>query len=251
MMAKQPLVTVVVPSFNQGRYLNEALTTIFAQNVAMEVFVMDGGSSDETPQVLKAWSDRLAGWRSHPDEGQAAAINEGVARGSAPYVYWLNSDDLLLPQGLERLVSSLQAKPSAPAAYGQVYNQREPSGNRSPVRVELFSASRLAVRCIVSQPGAIVRRACWNQVGGLDTSLHMALDYDLWWRLYKAFGPLHFLAQYVAVNREHETTKTRSFRSAHYREAIQTVRKHYGRVPAKWWLYRPYAVWWKSGFREF
>jgi glycosyltransferase involved in cell wall biosynthesis len=249
-MGELPLVTVVVPSFNQGRYLQEALASVFDQELPLEVFVLDGGSVDETQQIIDAWSERLAGWRSHPDGGQAAAVNEGVRRGSAPYVYWLNSDDLLLPGGLRTLVAALEAAPEAPAVYGKVYNQIEPSGARSPVRVEPFDEVRLALRCIVSQPGVLIRRTCWDHVGGVDSSLHMALDYDLWWRLYRAFGPLRFVPEFVAVNREHDTTKTRSFRRAHYSEAIQTVRKHYGVVPLKWWLYRPYAVWWKSGFRE-
>ena len=70
---------------------------------------MDGGSDDETLAVLDRWKERLAGWRSHADGGQSEAINEGIARGRAPYVCWLNSDDWLLPQGLSRLLRALEA----------------------------------------------------------------------------------------------------------------------------------------------
>jgi len=83
-------------------------------------------------------------------------------------------------------------------------------------------------------------------VGGVDENLHMAMDYDLWWRLFKAFGPLHFVNDFIAVNREHESTKTKTQRRRHYQEAIKVVRRHYGRVPVKWWLFQPYSVWFKS-----
>jgi len=110
---------------------------------------------------------------------------------------------------------------------------------------------RLAVRCIVSQPATLVRRAVWERVGGIDELLHMAMDYDLWWRLYKAAGPLRFVDRFVAVNRAHDLTKTRNYRRLHYREAIAVVRRHYGSVPLKWWLATPYAVWFKSLSRWF
>jgi hypothetical protein len=74
----------------------------------------------------------------------------------------------------------------------------------------------------------------------------MAMDYDLWWRLYKQFGPLQFVDEFVAVNRDHEATKTRTLRRLHYREAMAVVRKYNQHVPLKWWLVQPYAVWFKS-----
>jgi len=74
----------------------------------------------------------------------------------------------------------------------------------------------------------------------------MAMDYDLWWRLFKQAGPLQLLDDFVAVNREHGNTKTKTQRLRHYQEAIKVVRKYYGRVPLKWWLAQPYAVWFKN-----
>lgn len=241
-----PRVTVAVPCFNQGRYLHRALESIFAQDVPVEVFVCDGGSTDESPEVIRRWEPRLAGWRSHADAGQAAAVNEGVAKGSAPFVCWLNSDDWLLPQGLQRLLQALESHASAPMAYGRTWNFVEDKGRMDPVFVRPFSEWLMAQLCIVSQPGTLVRRSAWEAVGGVDESLHMAMDYDLWWRLYRKFGKPAFVDEFVAVNREHKDTKTSSKRRAHYREAMAVVRKHYGRVPLKWWLAQPYAVWYRS-----
>ena len=244
-----PLVTIAVPSFNQGQYLDDALASIFEQDVLVEVFVMDGGSSDNSLAVIKKWESRLMAWRSYPDNGQAAAINEGIAKGNAPFVCWLNSDDWLLPGGLAKMLAELQSRSSVPAVYGRTWNDVERTGKRTPIWVEPFDEHRLAMRCIISQPATLIRRAAWDAVGGVDVNMHVAMDYDLWWRLYKQFGSLHMVDEYIAVNREHQHTKTKTLRRLHYLEAISTVRKHYGRVPLKWWLLQPYAVWLKSFIR--
>jgi glycosyltransferase involved in cell wall biosynthesis len=240
-----PLVTIAVPSYNHGSFLEEALASIFEQTVPVEVFVADAGSNDQSIEIIRKYESRLAGWRSHPDRGQAAAINESIAKGRAPYVAWLNSDDRLLPRGLKTLAEALEHSPTAPAVYGEVWNYTG-AGVKTKVWVEPFEERRLALRCIVSQPGTLIRRSAWEAVGGLDERLKTAMDYDLWWRLYKATGPLQFVDETVALNRDHALTKTNTLRRVHYREAIEVVRKHYGRVPLKWWLAQPYAVWFKS-----
>jgi glycosyltransferase involved in cell wall biosynthesis len=250
-MTIPPVVTIAVPSYNQGHFLEEALTSIFDQSLPVEVFVADAGSTDGSVDVIKRFENRLAGWRSYADRGQAAAINEGIANGRAPYVGWLNSDDTLLSGGLRRLVDALEEQPNAPAAYGKVWNYVEATGARRPVWVEPFSERRLALRCIVSQPGTLVRRSAWEAVGGLDDSLRMAIDYDLWWRLYKNFAPLEFVDDFVALNRDHADTKTNTQRRRHYREAMAIVCKYHGRVPLKWWLAQPYSVWLKAATNIF
>lgn len=244
-----PLVTVAVPSFNQGRYLADALESIFIQGLPVEVFVADGGSSDDSVSIIEKFTPQMAGWRSHPDGGQSAAINECVAKGSAPYVCWLNSDDMLLPGGLLVLVRALEANPGFPAVYGRALNLNERTGEKSPVWVEPFDVRRLALRCIIAQPATLIRRSAWDAVGGIDEHLHMAMDYDLWWRLYKKFGELGFVDDFVAINRAHADTKTRNNRRQHYREAMEIVKRHYGSVPLKWWLAQPYAVWFKTFIR--
>lgn len=246
-MADAPVVTVAVPSYNQGRYLDTALASIFAQGLPVEVFVADGGSTDDSVAVIRRWEPRLLGWRSHADAGQAAAVNEGIAKGRAPYVCWLNSDDWLLPGGLRRLVEELESHPEAPMAYGRVWNHDEETGRRRRnLEVRPFSERMLAQFNIVSQPATLIRRAAWDAVGGLDPSLRMAMDYDLWWKLCKRLGPPRFVDAHLAVNRRHRETKTSSQRRLHYREAMGVVRKHYGRVPLKWWLAQPIAVWYRS-----
>jgi GT2 family glycosyltransferase len=245
-MEPEPRVTVAVPSFNQGRYLEQALASIYAQELPVEVYVCDAGSTDGTLEVIRKWEPRLAGWRSNADSGQSAAVNEGIARGTAPFVCWLNSDDWLLPGGLARLAAALEAEPSAPMAYGRTWNFDDETQRMDPVFVRRFDERLMAQLNLVSQPGTLIRRSAWEAVGGVDETLHMAMDYDLWWRLYRQLAAPVFVDAFVAVNREHRSTKTSSKRRLHYREAMAVVRKHYGRVPLKWWLAQPYAVWYRS-----
>ena len=242
------IITIAIPSYNQGQFLDDALSSIFSQNVPVEAFVLDGGSSDNSIEVILKWEHKLSGWRSHADDGQAAAINEGIAQGTAPYVCWLNSDDWFLPCGLEKLLNEMQQYPDLPAVYGRAWNIVQKSGKQYPVWVEPFNVRRMALRCIISQPATLIRRTAWEAVGGVDDSLHMAMDYDLWWRLFNKFGNLKFIDEYVAVNREHDDTKTKTQRRLHYKEAMKVVQQHYGRVPLKWWLAQPYSVWFKSIF---
>jgi glycosyltransferase involved in cell wall biosynthesis len=236
-----------MPSLNHAEFLDQAIGSVFAQDVACEVFVLDGGSNDASADVIKRWAPRLSGWRSHPDAGQASAINEGIALGSAPYVCWLNSDDWLLPGALRRLTDSLQEKPDAAVAFGRAWNDNAGTGKRTRVWGQgPFSVRKMANYCMISQPASLVRRASWEAVGGLREDLQMAMDYDLWWRLHVSGGSFEFVDAFLAVNRDHDATKTNNQRALHYREAMAIVKEHYGRVPLKWWLAQPYAVFWRS-----
>src|SRR5690606_35568201 len=153
-----------------------------------------------------------------------------------------------LPGMLRRLADALEAHPQWPAAYGRVSNVDERSGRRWPVWVEQFSERRMALRCVVSQPGSLIRRSAWDAIGGVDESLQMVMDCYRWWRLAERFGPLGMIDEEVALNRVHRETKTRRFLRRHYAEAMAVVSRHHGRVPLKWWLAQPYAVWSKSIF---
>lgn len=240
------LITIAVPSYNQGVFLDDALRSIFDQELPVEVFVMDGGSTDQSVEVIKRWEHRLAGWQSGRDGGQAAAINGGIAKGSAPFVAWLNSDDVYLPQGLTRLLAALEQNPQAPAAYGRVWNTDRNLNQLHRINTEPFSRRRLANRCIISQPGTLMRRACWENAQGVDPKLHMSMDYDLWWKLSERFGPFIYVDQDVAINRDHEDTKTNTKRRQHYQESMGIVHRYYGRVPLRWYAAWPISVLWRT-----
>lgn len=237
-------VAIAVPSLEQGRFLAEALDSLFAQTGAtLEVAVVDGGSRDGSLSVIHRYESRLAYWRSAPDRGQAAAINEGLGRlRGADYVGWLNADDVLLPRALERMGAYLDAHRECVAVFGQAHIIDEHGRiiGRFPTRP--FARRALARTSIICQPASLIRRRAWDAVGGLDESLHMCLDYDLWWRLSK-LGPIGFLPEFVASSRDHEATKTRASQGRLYEEAFPVLRRHVGYVPWRWCLSEAAYAW--------
>lgn len=241
-----PRVTIVVPTLNQSAFLECALQSVVAQKTPVDLIVVDGGSSDGTAEILSRWESRIAWWRSRRDAGQSAAINEGMAHSTAPYVAWLNSDDWYLPGGLDALVEALDRHPDCPGVYADALNADEHGRPTSKYFTQAFTRRNLAWRCFISQPATLLRRSAWEALGGVDESLHYAMDYDLWWRIYRQFGPLVRLRQTVAVNRAHRATKTRSARRAQCTEAMRIVERNIGRVPFKWYVAWPYSVWYKS-----
>ena len=238
-------VSVIIPSFNQGQFLEDCLMSVLDTNLCTQVIVMDGGSTDNSLDILKKWDRDLYYWQHQPDGGQAAAINAGMRLATAPFCCWINSDDFYLKGGIEKLINSISASNYA-AVYGKVYDEFYPSKKRKPVWVEPFSLDRLAIRCIISQPGVMMRRKAWQSVGGLDENLHMALDYDLWWKLSRIDDGINFVSDYVAINRVHAETKTNLNRQRHYREAMKVVQYHYGRIPLKWYWAQPWSIWMKA-----
>jgi GT2 family glycosyltransferase len=238
----EPLVTVAVPNLNHGRYLGEALESIFIQGIGVEVVVMDGGSTDQSLSVIRQWKGRLLSWRHGPDGGQAQAVNQGIAMGSAPYVCWLNSDDMFLPGGLQLLLSALSRSDGSPVAYGRCWTLNQRGRRFLPYVTMPFQPWLLKSYCFIAQPATLIRRSAWDAVNGLDGSLRMALDYDLWWRMYRKFGSFVYIRRFVAGSRMHRDTKTSRNRHEHYDEATRVLLRHTGRVPMKWRLAYPLMV---------
>jgi glycosyltransferase involved in cell wall biosynthesis len=246
-----PAVTVAVPNLNHGRYLNDALESIFSQGVPVEVVVLDGGSEDESARIIEQWKQKLLGWRFGPDGGQASAVNQGIAMGNAPYVCWLNSDDVFLPGGLRLLLSALSGCHEPPVAYGRCWTLDERGRRFFPYVTAPFHPWILKNYCFIAQPAALIRRKAWDALGGLDGHLRMAMDYDLWWRLYRRFGPFRYIRRFVAGSRLHRDTKTSRNRSEHYDEAMRILVRHTGGVPLKWRLAYPLMVELRSALRRF
>ena len=241
-MKTNAAVTVAIPSFNQGHFLDAALRSVFSQSVSCEVIVVDGGSTDNSVAVIERWHERLAWFRSGPDRGQAAAINEAIARGRGPLVCWLNSDDLYVPGGLAALVDVMNADGLTDVAYG-LCMQIDSSGN--PVgraKSRAFSARSLLRGNPIPQPASLIRRSAWENVGGLDESLHLSLDYDLWWRLHRSGARFKQINVDVAKARLHEDAKSVTLAAKQYSEGKMVVRRHSGSVPLIWHLRGPFSV---------
>jgi hypothetical protein len=237
-MMPSSLITIVIPSFNQGKYIARAIESVIEQREPVELYIMDGGSTDNSVSVIKRYERFITHWESNKDNGQASAINAGINKGNSKYVCWLNSDDWLLPRGLSYLIKTLQSNPHAPAAYGKAFNYNQATAHFSPLWVQPFSQFMLRQRCIVSQPATLIHRDAWDGIGGLNTNLSYALDYDLWWRLFLKYGDLLYTPSFIAVNRDHPETKTNTGKLKHYNEAIGVVKKYTGNVPIKWRVFQ-------------
>lgn len=236
-----PLVTVVTPSFNQGRFIRDTIESVLGQDYPrIEYLVMDGGSTDETVEILKSYGDRLA-WVSEPDRGQADAINKGWRRARGEILAYLNSDDTYLPGAVTAVVAALEAHPEAAAVYGEGYHVTETGQVIERYPTEPFDMQRLAETCFICQPTVFLRRRVVEQVRYLDEANQWCMDYDLWIRVARV-GTLHFLPRYQATTRLHAETKTLGQRARAHAEILRTVYRHFGQVPPSWVYAYAHAV---------
>jgi len=206
---------------------------VLAQSYAgIEYIVMDGGSTDETIDVLRAYGPRLT-WVSERDRGQADAINKGWRRTRGRIVAFLNSDDIYLPGAVEHAVRCLMEHPQAGAVYGEGYHVDERGAVLERYPTEPFSMARLEETCFICQPAVFLRRELVERVGYLDESLRYCMDYDLWIRAARV-APFVFTPRYLAATRVHAETKTLGQRVPAHAEIMTMVRRHFGHVSASW-----------------
>ena len=237
----RPLVSIVTPSFNQGRFIRDTLESVLSQSYPrIEYLVMDGGSTDDTVAILRQYRDRLT-WVSEPDRGQAHAINKGWRRARGSIVAYLNSDDTYLPGAVERAVASLEEHPEAGLVYGEGFHVDEQGEIIERYPTEPFSLTRLEETCFICQPTVFLRREFVERVGYLDESLQYCLDYDLWIRVARVAG-FAFTPQYLATTRLHPDTKTLGQRVPAHAEILKMVRRHFGYVPPSWVYAYAHAV---------
>ena len=246
-----PLVSIITPSFNQSRYLEETIQSVLAQTYPhIEYWIIDGGSTDGSVDIIRRFAGRLAGWVSEPDRGQTEAINKGFARANGEILAWINSDDTYEPQAVAEAVDYLTAHPETGLVYGDCNYIDENSrviGRFPAAQTDLARLRRGYVH--VPQQSAFFRAALWRQVGPLDPSFYFAMDYDLWVRLAGVAG-VEYVRRLWANFRLHSDAKTIA---ADDRCWPEMLRVHYrdggGRLAPivfKYWLRRlaaPYITW--------
>lgn len=207
----QPLITIVTPSYNQGRFIRATVESVLGQDYPhFELLIFDACSTDETAQVLRSLEgDPRMRWVSEPDQGQADAINKGLAQARGEIFIWLNSDDLFLPGALGRVARAWQEH--GPAIYYGLARLIDADGadlgpcpNQSP---SLDARKLLTMRALPMQPATFVPTAAVRECGGLDTRYHFGLDYDLWVRL-AAVLPIRHVPHELALYRLHDSSKT-------------------------------------------
>lgn len=204
-----PLVTIVTPSYNQARFLESTIRSVLEQDYPhIEYFVIDGGSTDGTVDILRRYADRLAGWVSEPDRGQTDAINKGFRRARGEILAWLNSDDTYEPGAIRQAVAYLSDHPEVGLVYGdtQFIDENGRVIGRFPARQTDYRRLRGGY-VHIPQQAAFFRAALWNKVGPLDPTFYFAMDYDLWVRL-AAQAPVVYSPHLWANFRLHGDAKT-------------------------------------------
>jgi glycosyltransferase involved in cell wall biosynthesis len=233
-VSESPLVSVVTPSLNQGRFIGDAVRSVLGQDYPrIEYLVVDGGSTDGTLAVL-AGHDGAVRWISEPDNGQAAAINKGFRLASGEVLAWLNSDDLYEPQAISAAIAYLQAHPDTAMVYGDATHVDAEDVEIGPCAyVGPFDLDRLVHESdYIVQPAAFFRRSAFEAVGGLDESLHWGMDYDLWLKIARRF-PIAYLPRKLARYRQTGENKTALGRFDRFEEIKRIGQRHgAGGLPA-------------------
>lgn len=237
-----PTVTIVTPSFNQGRFIGETIESVLSQDYSpLEYLIMDGGSTDSTLEVLKSYGGRLT-WVSEKDRGQAHAINKGWTRARGDILAWLNSDDIYLPGAVSKAVAFLQDHPECGAVYGEGYHIGEEGQIIERYPTEAFNRQRLIETCYICQPTVFIRKGVIEKIGSLDESLHYCMDYDLWFRFAKEFD-FGYIPDFLACTRFYPETKTLGKKVQVHREILEMVYRHHHSVPPSWVYGYGHAFW--------
>jgi GT2 family glycosyltransferase len=229
MSGEHPLVSIVTPSLNQGRYLREALESVRAQTYApIEHIVVDGGSTDETLAILEDFPE--LSWSSDPDRGQSHALNKGFALATGEILGWLNADDAYLPDAVEQGVKALQ-ETGAGLVYADVTRVNDDGVNPRRIRSRpVFDLwTELNEGCGIYSPSVFFTRAALEQAGLIDETLHLTMDYDLWLRIGKQ-RPVAYVDAIWSIQRTHAKAKSLARTDEFWPERLRVSRRHGGRL---------------------
>lgn len=230
--AEQPKFSIIIPSFNQGKFIRETIESVLNQNYpSVELIVMDGGSPDDTVDILKSYGSDL-NWISEKDRGQTHAINKGLSKARGDILAFINSDDYYLP-GAFAAVSDFFSLFSQYKWVTGDYQIIDENGNRMFSFVIWYkrllrrfpNARMLSVTNFIAQPSTFWTREVLDEIGFFDEELHFAMDYDYWLRVIKRYPP-GVIRKPLSAFRIHGSSKG----GAQYRKEFETdlaiVRKH-------------------------
>jgi glycosyltransferase involved in cell wall biosynthesis len=238
-----PTISIVTPSFNQGRFLGAAIASVVGQSYPpTEYVVIDGGSSDESVDVIRSHERDLTWWTSGPDAGQYDAVNRGFARTSGDIMGWLNSDDMYLPGALQAVAEVFAEFPEVE----WISSLFPVTWNAAGIALEMLATGgfnkesfrhggnlpggKWHARAFIQQESTFWRRSLWQRTGAaLDTSFQLAADFDLWARFYET-ADLIGVGALLGGFRVHPDQKTATRIDAYREEAVGALER-YGRRP--------------------
>jgi len=206
-----PRISVITPSYNQGQFLEETIRSVLLQGYPnLEYILIDGGSKDESLDIIKQYEPWLAYWVSEPDRGQSHAVNKGFAMASGEIVAWLNSDDQYLPGTLKTIAEHARRYPEAGAWAGG--GRRLDAKNRKTIWERLppglqFDEIINWNEYYLPQPSCFLNRNVLRDEVYLNESYHLQMDFDLWLRISRKFTMVP-ISQILTTNLYHSQAKT-------------------------------------------
>lgn len=237
-------VSIVTPSYNQGQFIERTLQSVASQSaprLEIEHVVFDGGSTDNTVEVLKGFSPPVR-WVSKKDKGQTDAVNQGICATEGEIIGWLNSDDIYYPGAIARVVAFFEANPEIDVVYGMADHIDLEDHAFEAYPSEPWDMERLKETCFICQPALFFRRRTVDNHGLLDESLNYCMDYAYWLRLGKAGVRFAYLEAKLAGSRLYAENKTLGARVKVHREINDMLKNLFGKVPDSWLLNYAHAV---------
>ena len=227
-------ISIITPSYNQGQFIGRTLQSVASQTGAeIEHVVFDGGSTDNTVDVLKAFEPPVR-WVSKKDKGQTDAVNQGIHATDGEIIGWLNSDDIYYPGAIARVVQYFQDHPDVDVVYGMADHIDLVDHAFEAYPSAPWNLEQLKESCFICQPALFFRRRVVEQYGLLDESLNYCMDYEYWLRLGKAGARFAYLEEKLAGSRLYADNKTLGARVKVHSEINDMFKKLFGRVPDRW-----------------
>lgn len=224
-----PRICIVTPSYNQGRYLEECIVSVLDQNYPnLDYVIMDGGSTDNSVEIIKKYERYLTYWQSKPDGGQYAAIHEGFKKTTGEIMTWLNSDDFFHPKAFRRIAAIFTQRQDVVWITGRanILQENEDYFFEVPT-LPLWSRKRYLEKRykypFIQQEGTFWCRSLWQKAGDkMRTDLLMAGDLELWVRFFR-FAKLHSADVLLAAFRVHPGQKNQVFMGRYLKESERII----------------------------
>jgi len=232
--AEWPRTSIVSASFNQGPFIEETIRSILLQGYRdLEYVIFDGGSTDESVEIIRKYERWISYWVSEPDRGQSDAINKGFKRATGEIQTWLNCDDTYVPGALYAAASYFRDHPEAGFVYGDCEWFDETGRTTRLFKGRPYTLESALSSSYICQPASFVRRSLIEKVGLLDESLHYVMDTEWWFRMAtRDEQALHYLPGVLARYRRWSGAKTmRVNRVAYCQEAIAVYEKAVDALP--------------------
>lgn len=227
-----PGVSIVIPIFNAGAFLEKTLRSLLCNDLSgCEIILMDGGSTDNTRTIVDHYKGMFAHAVFERDRGQSDAINKGFQRATLPILYWLNGDDIILPNALNPVRRAFRDNPGTEVVVGNAYMTEI---DFKPIRHFVFSPEKLTFDYLLDyaahhliQPSVFFTRKAWDEAGPVKLEQHYAMDADLFLGMARRFR-FHYLPVDIAYSVYHEDTKTRGKRGESITELALVQTMHGG-----------------------